>query len=102
MRSKWLNLLSQLLHRINVASHAALHRQAMRSKASHASLDTAEADAKGVLDHVVWHILQRMYHRELFRSSMQLAVSILRHCAGDPAQNLPQHSMHWHSSYFNR
>lgn len=62
MRSKWLNLLSQLLHRINVASHAALHRQAMRSKASHASLDTAEADAKGVLDHVVWHILQRMYH----------------------------------------
>ncbi|KAK9862251.1 hypothetical protein WJX84_009332 [Apatococcus fuscideae] len=48
MRSKWLNLLSQLLHRINVASHAALHRQAMRSKASHASLDTAEADAKGL------------------------------------------------------
>ena len=46
MRSKWLTLLNQLLHRINVASHAALHRQAMRSNSRHPP-DGAEADAKG-------------------------------------------------------
>ena len=46
MRSKWLTLLNQLLHRINVASHAALHRQAMRTSSRHPP-DGAEADARG-------------------------------------------------------
>ena len=48
MRSKWLTLLNQLLHRINVASHAALHRQAMRTSSRHPPDDAeAEADDRG-------------------------------------------------------
>ena len=44
MRSKWLNLLSQLLHRIHVSSQAALHREALRRRSQTAS---SEADKKG-------------------------------------------------------
>ncbi|KAK9830799.1 hypothetical protein WJX74_007694 [Apatococcus lobatus] len=47
LRSKWLTLLNQLLHRINVASHAALHRQAMRTTSRHPP-DGAAADERGL------------------------------------------------------